>query len=86
MKKKHRHAVQYVGNPLVEVVDAALAEKEDFIGENNLDDKRPIVALLFGSRKQEILKNDARISGRCYTLSQVSICRSRRTWLRFVLV
>ena len=55
-EKKHRHAVQYVGNPLVEVVDAALAEKEDFIGEHNLDDKRPIVALLPGSRKQEILK------------------------------
>jgi lipid-A-disaccharide synthase len=54
--KKHDIEVNYVGNPLMDSVAAfrknALS-KEEFTDQNNLDD-RPIVALLSGSRKQEI--------------------------------
>jgi len=54
--KKHDIKVNYVGNPLMDSVAAfrknALS-KEEFTDQNNLDD-RPIVALLSGSRKQEI--------------------------------
>lgn len=54
--KKHNIDVNYVGNPLMDSIttfrEKALS-KEEFIDKNNLDD-RPIVALLSGSRKQEI--------------------------------
>ncbi|MBL7739550.1 MAG: lipid-A-disaccharide synthase [Chitinophagaceae bacterium] len=48
--------VEYVGHPLVEVVEKAQAEKNDHpIGGQKWID-RPLIALLPGSRKQEILK------------------------------
>ena len=59
--KKHNYKVDYVGNPTVDAV-AAFKEKNSndsataFRQENNLLDK-PIVALLAGSRKQEIKDN-----------------------------
>ncbi|MCQ2146756.1 MAG: lipid-A-disaccharide synthase [Bacteroidales bacterium] len=46
----------YKGNPLIEAIDNSPAlnqSKEDFLQVNNLDD-RPIIALLAGSRKNEI--------------------------------
>lgn len=55
-KTKHQYEVHYVGNPLVAVVDAALEEKEDFYTQYALNPNKPIIALLPGSRKQEILK------------------------------
>jgi lipid-A-disaccharide synthase len=54
--KKHGVDVNYVGNPLVDAVDKYhehAVSKEEFLSKNNLDN-RPIVALLAGSRKQEI--------------------------------
>lgn len=54
--KKHDIKVNYVGNPLIDSVAAFRKKallKEEFTNKNNLDD-RPIVALLSGSRKQEI--------------------------------
>lgn len=59
--KKHNYAVDYVGNPTVDAV-AAFNEttkedtKEIFLQDNNLQAK-PIIALLAGSRKQEIRDN-----------------------------
>jgi lipid-A-disaccharide synthase len=44
--------IDYVGNPLLDAVDAFKPDP-DFIAKNNLTDKK-IVALLPGSRKQEI--------------------------------
>lgn len=55
-EKKHQYPVTFVGHPLI---DAIQARQEiswpDFIAKNQLEDK-PIVALLPGSRKQEITK------------------------------
>jgi lipid-A-disaccharide synthase len=54
--KKHGIEVNYVGNPLMDSVAAfrkKALSKEEFTDKNNLDE-RPIVALLSGSRKQEI--------------------------------
>lgn len=55
-EKKHNFPVEFVGHPLIDAIHSRKAtSKEDFIRENNLDNK-PIIALLPGSRKQEISK------------------------------
>ena len=58
--KKHDYPICYVGNPSVDSVSAYLDanpyDRESFIKENGLSDK-PIVAILAGSRKQEIKDN-----------------------------
>lgn len=58
--KKHNYPIHYIGNPTVDEVTAYTDEHvrsfPDFIRDNNLPDK-PIVALLAGSRKQEIKDN-----------------------------
>src|SRR5690554_1233801 len=57
--KKHDYKVHYVGNPTVDAI-AARANKEEtfeqFIERNGLE-SRPVIALLAGSRKQEIENN-----------------------------
>lgn len=46
--------VDFVGHPLLDALEnEKLAEKETFLKDNNLNDK-PIIALLPGSRKQEV--------------------------------
>lgn len=48
--------VDFVGHPLLDMIaDLSSADKENFIQKNDLGDK-PIIALLPGSRKQEIKK------------------------------
>ena len=57
--KKHNYPVHYVGNPTVDAVKNRPNRNEifdEFIQKNNLHDK-PIIALLAGSRKQEIEDN-----------------------------
>ena len=57
--KKHQYDVHYVGNPTVDAIVNRSHKDEtfnDFIESNNLQDK-PIIALLAGSRKQEIADN-----------------------------
>ena len=58
--KGHQYPIHYVGNPCVDAVDAFQKENVDsfaeFMKDNSLNDK-PIVALLAGSRKQEIKDN-----------------------------
>ena len=57
---KHRYPIHYVGNPTVDEVTAYQKvhpkNPEAFMADNNLEDK-PIIALLAGSRKQEIKDN-----------------------------
>ncbi len=59
-EKKHDYKINYVGNPCVDAVDAFKRanpeERTSFIQRNAIPDK-PIVALLAGSRKQEITAN-----------------------------
>ncbi|RLD36927.1 MAG: lipid-A-disaccharide synthase [Bacteroidetes bacterium] len=49
------YPVEFVGHPLLDALPTELSSKELFIKENALSDK-PIIALLPGSRKQEIRK------------------------------
>ncbi|MCH2023894.1 MAG: lipid-A-disaccharide synthase [Saprospiraceae bacterium] len=50
--KKHNYNVEYVGHPLLDVINV-YKSNPDFYIDNNLTEK-PIIALLPGSRKQEI--------------------------------
>jgi lipid-A-disaccharide synthase len=55
-EKNHNFPVQFVGHPLIDAIaKREQVNPEEFRKENNLDD-RPIVALLPGSRKQEVSK------------------------------
>lgn len=54
--KKHNYKADYVGHPLLDAIEQqknALPSKQDFIKAHQLDE-RPIIAVLPGSRKQEI--------------------------------
>ena len=58
---KHDYPIHYVGNPCVDAVaefkDRYAESREEFCARHDLDPKLPIVALLAGSRKQEIKGN-----------------------------
>ena len=55
-EKKHHFPVHFVGHPLIDAINNRKVTAEaDFRSQNNLDNK-PIIALLPGSRKQEITK------------------------------
>ena len=58
---KHHYPIHYVGNPTVEEIAEFKANyhetREDFCRRNGLDLEKPIIALLAGSRKQEIKDN-----------------------------
>ncbi len=55
-EKKHHYPVEFVGHPLIDAIsDRSQISEADFRTENDLNDK-PIIALLPGSRKQEIKK------------------------------
>lgn len=60
-EKKHNYPIHYVGNPTAQEVDEFrrdyIQEVEDFCEENNIDKHKPILALLAGSRLQEIKDN-----------------------------
>ncbi len=62
--KKHEYQIHYVGNPSVDAVEEYCKnhpkDKAQFLSENALTDK-PLVALLAGSRKQEIKDNLTRM-------------------------
>lgn len=61
----HHYPVDYVGNPCVDAVDSFLRTdtetKEQFCQRLNLESSRPVIALLAGSRKQEIKDNLSRM-------------------------
>ncbi len=58
--QKHHYPIHYVGNPCVDTVEQFRCSTnqtfEEFISENHLPSK-PVIALLAGSRKQEIKDN-----------------------------
>ena len=60
-EKKHRYPIHYVGNPTAQEVGEFRSGYHqsftEFCQENNLDTYRPVVALLAGSRLQEIKDN-----------------------------
>jgi lipid-A-disaccharide synthase len=56
--KRHQYDVDYEGNPLIDAIEErkqTLCSREEFISRNKLSEK-PIIALLPGSRKQEVLR------------------------------
>ena len=60
-EQKHKYPVHYVGNPTAQEVAEFRSGYhqtcEEFCRENNLDSRKPIIALLAGSRLQEIKDN-----------------------------
>ena len=58
--RRHNYEITYVGNPSVGEIDsvaATLPSAEDFRKSNGLDSKKPIMALVAGSRVGEIRNN-----------------------------
>lgn len=56
-EKKHGYPVQFVGHPLIDAIEnTPLEDNATFRKENELDPNKPIIALLPGSRKQEVQK------------------------------
>ena len=56
-EKKHHFAVEFVGHPLIDAIsNRKKTTLEEFCSEFNLDSQKPIIAVLPGSRKQEIAK------------------------------
>ena len=53
---KHQYPVHFVGHPLLDAIAARKEVSEDVFKQENGLDERPIIALLPGSRKQEIAK------------------------------
>lgn len=60
-ERRHHYPIHYVGNPTAEEVrtfkDGYSETKEGFCRRNGLELSKPIIALLAGSRKQEIKDN-----------------------------
>ncbi len=60
-ESRHNYPIHYVGNPTAEEVRAFKADyaesKEEFCRRNGLEPSKPIIALLAGSRRQEIKDN-----------------------------
>lgn len=60
-EQKHGYPIHYVGNPTADEVckfKLQYSESfEEFVSRNNLDSSRPVIALLAGSRRQEIKDN-----------------------------
>ncbi|SNY94486.1 lipid-A-disaccharide synthase [Flagellimonas pacifica] len=56
-EKKHNYPVHFVGHPLIDAVEnTEIVDEATFRQENNLHLQKPIIALLPGSRKQEVQK------------------------------
>ena len=53
---KHQYPVHFVGHPLLDAIATRKEVSEDVFKQENGLDERPIIALLPGSRKQEIAK------------------------------
>lgn len=60
-ERKHNYKIHYVGNPTAEEVATFKSQytetKADFCSRNDLQNDKPIIAVLAGSRKQEIKDN-----------------------------
>lgn len=68
-EQKHHYPIHYVGNPTAQEVREFLKEAEEDKGKEKeiVDERKPIIALLAGSRKQEIKDNlPAMIEATCH--------------------
>lgn len=58
---KHGYPIHYVGNPTADEVrvfrEKAMIDNDDFLRRNRLSPQKPIIAVLCGSRRQEIKDN-----------------------------
>jgi lipid-A-disaccharide synthase len=73
--KKHNFTVDYVGHPLLDEVERFRENAptlEEFRSKNGLDN-RPIIAILPGSRKQEVLKKLHRMLSAVETIQEYQI-------------
>ena len=86
---KHDYPIHYVGNPCVDAVAGFKAQytesREEFCTRHGLDPMRPIVALLAGSRKQEIRDNLPIMleATKGYTQSALSYRRTKEEYPEF---
>ncbi|MGV8946185.1 MAG: lipid-A-disaccharide synthase [Lutibacter sp.] len=55
-EKKHNFPVHFVGHPLIDAISNRIQVDENTFREKHQLNKKPIIALLPGSRKQEIIK------------------------------
>ncbi|MEZ4810607.1 MAG: lipid-A-disaccharide synthase [Allomuricauda sp.] len=56
-EKKHGYPVHFVGHPLIDAIESTnLVDEATFRKDNGLDAQKPIIALLPGSRRQEVQK------------------------------
>ncbi|MGB5317610.1 lipid-A-disaccharide synthase [Eudoraea sp.] len=54
-ENKHQYKVDFVGHPLIDAIaQRKIPDPQEFLSENKLNDDKPIIALLPGSRKQEV--------------------------------
>lgn len=53
---KHQFSVEFVGHPLIDAIQNQAKSDEDFFRKENQLSEKPIIAVLPGSRKQEITK------------------------------
>jgi lipid-A-disaccharide synthase len=55
--KKHKYPVNFVGHPLIDAISNRVeVDEKVFRANHNIDSDKPIIALLPGSRKQEVQK------------------------------
>lgn len=67
--------VTFIGHPLVDIARPTMS-REDFLSRNSLDATRPVIALLPGSRMNEIQRNLPPVLGACEeVLRQKSGCQ-----------
>lgn len=74
--------VEFVGHPLVDVVKPTKS-RDEFVAEHSLDPAKPIVALLPGSRKNEIARNYPIVAQAC---AKIVAARGRANETQFVLI
>lgn len=56
-EKKHNYPVHFVGHPLIDAIEnTKIVDEPTFRKEHGLDSKKPLIALLPGSRTQEVQK------------------------------
>ena len=56
-EEKHGYPVHFVGHPLIDAIEnTPIQDGDNFRSKNGLDPSKPIIALLPGSRKQEVQK------------------------------
>lgn len=56
-EEKHQYPVNFVGHPLIDAIaNKAVLNKKTFASTYQLDPEKPVIALLPGSRKQEVQK------------------------------